>query len=276
MFKYFLLLSLSVYIATEAKEVCYGELGCFSDECPFCISPHRPSSPLPESPEKILTKFTLFTLADRNGGKVIKHDNIISDFNPNKKTIIIVPGILHSDTKQWVIDMRLSLLSADDINVITVDWSKGNGPLYHQAVANARVVGAEIARLINEMVKNVNANAVSFHIIGHSLGAHVASYAGERVKGLGRITGLDPAGPHFENMPAKVRLDENDAEFVDVIHSDGTSGLGLLQQSGTVDFLPNGGKNQPKCSATSSKTLSAIKDNKALSSDAIEGNHNHL
>lgn len=27
------------------------------------------------------------------------------------------------------------------------------------------------------------------HIIGHSLGAHIAGYAGKRLKNLGRITG---------------------------------------------------------------------------------------
>ena len=60
----------------------------------------------------------------------------------------------------------------------------------------------------------------TFHIIGHSLGSHVAGYAGERLKGLGRITGLDPAGPYYEWMPPEVRLDPTDAEFVDAIHSD--------------------------------------------------------
>ena len=34
-------------------------------------------------------------------------------------------------------------------------------------------------------------------------------------------TGLDPAGPEFNHVNTKVRLDTSDALFVDVIHSDG-------------------------------------------------------
>lgn len=45
-------------------------------------------------------------------------------------------------------------------------------------------------------------------------------YAGESIPGLGRITGLDPAKPLFEQMPPEVRLDPSDALLVDVIHSD--------------------------------------------------------
>lgn len=66
-------------------------------------------------------------------------------------------------------------------------------------------------------------NPEDVHIIGHSLGAHTAGYAGERIEGLGRITGLDPAEPYFQGMPGKVRLDTTDAKLVDVIHTDGTS-----------------------------------------------------
>ena len=32
-------------------------------------------------------------------------------------------------------------------------------------------------------------SAENVHLIGHSLGSHIAGYAGERVKGLGRISG---------------------------------------------------------------------------------------
>lgn len=66
-------------------------------------------------------------------------------------------------------------------------------------------------------------NPKDVHIIGHSLGAHTAGYAGERIDKLGRITGLDPAEPYFQGMPEQIRLDPSDADLVDVIHTDGSS-----------------------------------------------------
>jgi hypothetical protein len=59
---------------------------------------------------------------------------------------------------------------------------------------NFQKVGAEIAKLVNTMISNAGAKASDFHCIGHSLGAHICGYAGSRISGLGRITGLDPAG----------------------------------------------------------------------------------
>jgi hypothetical protein len=58
----------------------------------------------------------------------------------------------------------------------------------------------------------------------------ILGHIGERVKGLGRITGLDPAEPFFQHMPASVRLDPSDASFVDVIHTDTDSIITLAWQ----------------------------------------------
>lgn len=89
---------------------------------------------------------------------------------------------------------------------------------------------------------------------GHSLGAHTAGYAAERIPGIGRITGLDPAYPYFQEMGTYVRLDPSDALFVDVIHTDVGEyslkkfmGYGLSSTCGHIDFYPNDGKGQPGC-----------------------------
>lgn len=49
-----------------------------------------------------------------------------------------------------------------------------------------------------------------------------------------------------------MRLDENDAEFVDVIHTDARPlipllGFGMISPAGHVDFYVNGGFEQPGC-----------------------------
>lgn len=59
-------------------------------------------------------------------------------------------------------------------------------------------------------------------MIGFSLGAHVAGIAGQEIlkltsgRKIGRITGLDPAGPEFDGKDNYRVLDKSDARFVDV------------------------------------------------------------
>ena len=76
------------------------------------------------------------------------------------------------------------------MNVIIVDWSHGATMPYSKAATNTRVVGAQIAQLVTTIMNVTLATAGSFHIIGHSLGSHIAGYAGERVPHFGRITGI--------------------------------------------------------------------------------------
>jgi hypothetical protein len=75
------------------------------------------------------------------------------------------------------------------MNVMVVDWSGGSFDQYHQAVANTRVVGAVIAELIKALHNTTQLDYSNVHFIGHSLGSHICGFAGERIPGLGRITG---------------------------------------------------------------------------------------
>ncbi|KFQ46790.1 hypothetical protein N333_04196, partial [Nestor notabilis] len=107
----------------------------------------------------------------------------------------------------------------EDVNCILTDWRGGSNGLYTEAVNNVRIVGAELVYLVNLLEKDYGYSPDNIHFIGHSLGAHAAGEAGRRKPGIGRITGLDPAGPLFQYTPTTVRLDPSDAKFVDIIHT---------------------------------------------------------
>ncbi len=110
-----------------------------------------------------------------------------------------------------------------DCNVIALDWSKPAVNLdYFEAAANTKVVGAIVAYLINRLHNVTNADFKSFHLSGHSLGAHVMGFAGASFSASQRpskISGFDPAGPGFMSDDPNTRLDKTDADLVCVIHT---------------------------------------------------------
>lgn len=130
-----------------------------------------------------------------------------------------------------------------------VDWSDlCFAPLYFAAFGNLRGVGARVAEVLDSMATQGLLNTAQLHLIGHSLGAHVAGVVGERLAAgrVPRITGLDPARPMINLIKTDGRLSPDDADLVDVIHTSAGS-LGIQNTVGHVDFYPNGGKAQPGC-----------------------------
>lgn len=93
-----------------------------------------------------------------------------------------------------------------------------------QATANTRLVGLEIAYLIKKLQEDHGLRPEDVHLIGHSLGAHTAGYAGQQIPGIGRITGLDPAEPYFQGMGPSVRLG-NARQFSCYLENDKKSNL---------------------------------------------------
>lgn len=139
--------------------------------------------------------------------------------------------------------------SRTKVNLITVDWEDLASNLYYfESARRTHDVGRTTAELIDFMVSNMSLSLDRVHLIGHSLGAHTAGFVGSYVKSgkVGRITGLDPAGPSFYRKGPEGRLDPTDAAFVDVIHT-AVGSAGHYKNLGHVDFYPNGGIYQPGC-----------------------------
>jgi pimeloyl-ACP methyl ester carboxylesterase len=83
-------------------------------------------------------------------------------------------------------------LAKGNYNVIGVDWSVlSASPNYIAACRNAVLTGEHIAELVEFLVEQVGARLEDFHIIGVSLGAQVAGFAGNSTTTgkIGRITG---------------------------------------------------------------------------------------
>lgn len=199
--------------------VCYNELGCFRDEGPFNYL-----DLLPAPPEEINTRFFLYTPRNRDAPHPLVYNNastiLTSPYNATLPTKVMIHGFGSSCQRIWAKEMRTALISVvsrpnrsiltsynfdirytyyfspqGDVNVICVDWENGaNLPNYVRAAVNARLVGRQVALLVNAINGMLGSKNGDFHLIGFSLGAHVAGFAGSELRNVSRITGL------FENI----------------------------------------------------------------------------
>ncbi|KAJ8917779.1 hypothetical protein NQ315_010685, partial [Exocentrus adspersus] len=261
----------------EDTSVCYPDLGCFEASGPFGYL-----DMLPGKPEEINTKFLLYPgRSRRRSGSppaevpFEKLDDAFEwakqGFNKSLPTKVLIHGFGSDCSYIWVYEIRSALMAVEEVNIVCVDWSNGAAlPNYVKASANTRLVGKQLSLLLRGLVEKNGLSLRNTHLIGFSLGAHIAGFAGADLGNLSRITGLDPAGPLFESQDPRARLDQNDAAFVDVIHSNGENlilgGLGSSQPMGHVDFYPNGGRMQKGCSHLFVGAVSDI-----IWSSAVEG-----
>lgn len=206
--------------SVENETRCYGEIGCLNITREWYHLIHRPFNVFPLPRNVINTKFILYTEDNPSEGQPLvaeDKDSILkSNFRADRQTKFIIHGFIDTPLSNWVSEMKNELLQYSRQNqigmsVIVVDWAGGSLPLYTQATANTRLVGLELAYLIQKLRDDHGLRPEDVHLIGHSLGAHLSAYAAEKVPNIGRITALDPAEPYFQGMPTQVRLDPSDA-----------------------------------------------------------------
>nr|CAD7447243.1 unnamed protein product [Timema bartmani] len=175
---------------------CYEPYGCFSTLYPW-TDVNRPISNLPEEPYKINTNFCLYTRKNPHTCQVMEYFEAL----PASSACLDVPVL---ETNNPISVYRSNLARSDLTYFIAHGYLEGGHKPW---------------------IGNMGVRPERIHFIGHSLGAHLGGYVGHNLQRmfhskLGRITGLDPAEPHFGDTLPVVRLDYTDAEFVDIIHTD--------------------------------------------------------
>jgi len=195
--------------------------------------------------------FELYTLKNKKQPQILKPGNVSSvtssNFNQSLPTRIYIHGWQEwaGNMKNYFNDAYLERAKLN-VNLIAVNWEASSRTLdYIGSAGRVEPIGIYVAKLIDFMVANKLVSLKDIHVIGFSLGAHAAGYAGKNVKSgkLEKIVGLDPAGPLFKKKDAKLRLDKSDAKYVEVVHTCGYW-LGIYDPIGSTNFYPNHGKKQ--------------------------------
>ncbi|XP_054458304.1 lipoprotein lipase [Anoplopoma fimbria] len=175
-------------------------------------------------------------------------------FNSTTQTFIVIHGwTVTGMFESWVPKLVSALYEREpSANVIVVDWLTRANQHYPTSAAYTKLVGRDVAKFVTWIQKELQLPWGRLHLLGYSLGAHVAGIAGDLTDHkISRITGLDPAGPTFEHADNQNTLSKDDAQFVDVLHTN-TRGspdrsIGIQRPVGHIDIYPNGGTFQPGC-----------------------------
>nr|XP_034956714.1 endothelial lipase isoform X3 [Zootoca vivipara] len=158
----------------------------------------------PEEPPKVLklpVKFNVRTsrdLEDKGCYLTMGQDQHLEDckFNISAKSFFVIHGwAMTGMFETWLGSLVSALQEREkDANVVVVDWLPLAHQLYTDAVNYTRVVGKELAKLLNWLQEKERFQLQNVHLIGYSLGAHVAGYAGNYASGtIGRITDIGEA-----------------------------------------------------------------------------------
>lgn len=204
------------------------------------------------SPGDTFIKCWLYTPDNQHVYTELRRGNIkgilINNTLPLK---VIIHGYMNNVANKWMQDVKNAYVKKH-CNVILVDWSSLAYKIYPEAKDYIKDVAYNLFSILFECKTELGIQSEDMHLIGHSLGAHIAGICGylfiEKYGSyLARISGLDPAGPLFDQKDsAACRLTPTSALFVDAIYTN-IQLFGSSFDVAVANFFPNGGENQPGC-----------------------------
>ncbi|KAF2883709.1 hypothetical protein ILUMI_22459 [Ignelater luminosus] len=203
-------------------------------------------------PQPTQVDILLYTRSNPDEPTVLNKSNP-NQIDPNKPVIALIHGWLSSPNASGIVKMRTAYLQRYDCNLVVVNWSQIAAQLYTTCYCVLPQIADTVADFFCTLVQQLNINLNTVHIVGHSLGAHMAGFVGNYTvnkcgQQIDRISGLDPAGPGYQNLYSDKRLDKSDAVFVDGVHTN-EGVFGYEGNCGHVDFHVNCGTIQPGCSS---------------------------
>nr|CAI5830413.1 unnamed protein product [Callosobruchus analis] len=177
------------------------------------------------------------------------------DIDKDNPLKVVIHGWQSTGSDDFIRHFAESYHSIGIENVVGVDWSNHSKRNYLHSARATKKVGETVAEFILNTLGSDAAKLDYVHIIGHSLGAQVAGFAGKHIylttgRKVGRITALDAAGPLFEipiKLPTTRRVSKDDAKYMEGIHTN-VGFLGFLAPFADADYFINfGGPIQPGC-----------------------------
>lgn len=145
------------------------------------------------------TKFYLFTKQNPTTRQEIKWNDRrtldSSNYDEKRPTKVVIHGYLNGPDSDVNTFLREAYLSEHDVNFIVVDWEAGAKTImYNWAARRVSEVGPIVAKFLDMAIGDVTWKWNQLTVIGYSLGAHAAGFAGKNVKRgkIGTIIGLDP------------------------------------------------------------------------------------
>ncbi|XP_064548944.1 pancreatic lipase-related protein 2 isoform X2 [Drosophila montana] len=177
---------------------------------------------------------------------------------------LIVHGFLGSRSHISIMPLRNAYQAQGFEHVLIADWSPAANLDYPSSRRALGRVALVLAKQLEQFLERHNVSQEAVHIVGHSLGAHIAGRIGRYFNGtVGRVTGLDPALPLF-TARSEDGLRANAARFVDVVHTDYPF-FGDLTPRGTADFYVNFGRApQPGCEEVDLLAANSCSHNRAV------------
>lgn len=140
---------------------------------------------------------------------------------------VVIHGYIANRYHSSILPIKNAYLSAGNVNLLIVDWSQASYQMYDVSRTLTSQVAHRVSEILERFITENDIDRGLVHLIGHSLGAHIAGNVGRYMGGtLGRITGLDPAAPLYIKWSYDA-IQITDATFVDIIHTNG-EGLGEI------------------------------------------------